>query len=302
MQLFKNNNQALSTLKEIPFKLEKDIQKLFEQNLEMLTGWQFIASEFKIKANRFDTLAYDIENRAFVIIEYKRNQNQSVFDQGVSYLNIMLDYGADFIVEYNESQKELLKRNDVDWSQSKIIFVSPSFNDYQKKATDFKDLAIELWEIKHFESDIVIINPVKKSKSAPSIKQIQQKEDSVINKVAEEIRVYNEDDHLSNKSEFIRELYETYKSALVTLIEDVNIVPKKLYISFEKNKRIVVDLEIQTQEIKIYINTQYCTLKDLREIGVQMNNKSKWGRGYYQIAIKDTQDLEYIMSLVKQAL
>src|SRR5690606_26022941 len=108
---------------------------------------EFIKSEFTIKNNRIDTLAFDPESQAFVIIEYKRERNYSVIDQGVSYLNLMLDYKADFIVEYNESQSKQLKRQDVDWSQSRIIFVSPSFTDFQKQSTNFKDLGIELWEI-----------------------------------------------------------------------------------------------------------------------------------------------------------
>ena len=89
----------------------------------------------------------------------------------------MLEYKADFIVEYNENQKGNLKRSDVDWSQSKIIFVSPSFTDFQKQSSNFKDLAIELWEIKQFENEIIVVNPIKKSKSAPSIKQVQQNDE-----------------------------------------------------------------------------------------------------------------------------
>jgi len=33
-----------------------------------------------------------------------------------------------------------------------------------------------------------------------------------------------------------------------------------------------------------------------------MKDKTKWGSGYYQIVVKDTANLEYIMSLVKQAI
>ena len=69
----------------------------------------FIRSEFSIKNSRIDTLAFDPETQAFVIIEYKRQQNSSVVDQGISYLNLMLEYKADFIVEYNEKQKSHLK-------------------------------------------------------------------------------------------------------------------------------------------------------------------------------------------------
>jgi len=164
---------------------------LFEANVETILNLKLIKSEFTIKSNRIDTLAFDEESKAFVIIEYKRSQNYSVVDQGISYLNLMLEYKADFIIEYNETQKGNLKRSDVDWSQTKVIFVSPSFTDFQKTASNFKDLAIELWEIKQFENDVVVINPIKKSKSAPSIKQINQSENSEINKVVKETKVYN---------------------------------------------------------------------------------------------------------------
>jgi hypothetical protein len=195
MQIYQQTQKALKGLKEQPFKLEKDIQKVVEDNLEQISGYKFIKAEFIVKNNRFDTLAYDVENHSFVIIEYKRNRNYSVIDQGVSYLNLMLEYKSDFIVEYNESQKENLKRSDVDWSQSKVIFIAPSFTDFQKQSSNFKDLPIELWEIKRFENGIIVVNPIKKSQAAPSIKQVQTKEESSINKVVKEIKVYTEEDH-----------------------------------------------------------------------------------------------------------
>jgi predicted transport protein len=302
MLLFKKESGLLSPLKEGPFKLEKEMQKIFESNLGLLTNLKLVKSEFTIKSNRIDTLAFDSETKAFIIIEYKRGHNYSVIDQGVSYLNLMLEHKAEFIVEYNETQQEQIRRTDVDWSQSKIIFVSPSFNDFQKQSTNFKDLAIELWEFRQFESGIMVINPIRKSKSAPSIKQFQPDEQSEIGKVANEIKVYTEEDHLSNKSEMVKELYETYKNAILNLTEDVSVVPKKLYVSFEKNKRIIADIIVQTQELKLYISTQFSEFKDLQNIGVHMNDKTKWGRGYYQVIIKDTRKIEYIMSLVKQAL
>lgn len=174
MLLFKNTKSSLSELKEKPFKLEKEIQTLFEKNIQSITGLNFVKSEFTIKSNRIDTLAYDEDSQSFVILENKRSQNYSVVDQGVSYLNLMLEYKAEFIVEYNETQNKALKRSDIDWTQSKIIFVSPSFNDFQRQSSNFKDLAIELWEIKQFENDVVVINPIKKSKSAPSLNRFRK--------------------------------------------------------------------------------------------------------------------------------
>lgn len=301
MQLFKNHKQSLSVLKEIPFKLEKDIQALFEQNLELITNLKLIKSEFTIKSNRIDTLAFDAESKAFVIIEYKRNQNYSVIDQGVSYLNLMLEYKADFIVEYNESQKESIKRSDVDWSQSKIIFVSPSFTDFQRQSSNFKDLAIELWELKQFEQDVLVINPIKKSKSAPSIKQVQQDDNSEISKVTKELKIYTEEDHILHKSDDIIELYEAYKNAILSLSDNIEIIPRKDYIAFKKETNIT-DICIQRSGLKIWINQKKGQLDDPKSLTRDVSSTGHWGNGDYEIVVTNTDNLEYIMSLIKQAL
>lgn len=301
MQLFTTKNNQLTSLKEKPFKLEKDIQNLFEANLTSLTGLQFIKSEFIIKNNRIDTLAFDTESNAFVIIEYKRSQNYSVIDQGVSYLNLMLEYKADFIVEYNETQKGNLKRTDVEWSQSRIIFVSPSFTDFQKQSSNFKDLAIELWEIKQFENDVLFINPIKKSKSAPSIKQVQHNDNSEISKITQEIKVYTEEDHLNRRSEEIIELYESFKQGILNLKTDFEIVPKKWYIAFKLNKNIV-DIELQAKSLKIWINLKKGQLDDSKNLMRDVSTTGHGGNGDYEVVVKDTKNLEYIMSLIKQAI
>ena len=301
MQLFQQNKNELIGLKEIPFKLEKDIQRIIENNLERIFGYKFIKSEFRIKSNRIDTLAFDEESQSFVIFEYKQSRNYSVVDQGVSYLNLMLEYKADFIIEHNESQKKNLKRPDVDWSQSKVIFVAPSFTDFQRQSSNFKDLPIELWEIKQFNNGIIVINPLKKSQSAPSIKQIQNNDESEIKKVVKEIKVYTEEDHLTGKPGEVIELYENYKNAILNLASDIESHPKKLYIAFKKEKNIA-DIHIQQKGLKIWINLPKGQLDDPKKIASDVSLKGHWGNGDYELNVSDTNNLEYIMSLIKQAI
>jgi len=301
MQLFQQSKTDLIGLKEKPFKLEKDIQRVVENNLEQIFRYRFIKSEFVIKSNRIDTLAFDEENCSFVIIEYKRDRNYSVVDQGVSYLNLMLEYKADFIIEYNESQKKNLKRNDVDWSQSKVIFIAPSFTDFQRQSSNFKDLPIELLEIKQFEDNVIVINPIKKSQSAPSIKQVQGKADSNISKVTKEIKVYSEDDHLSGKSDEVKELYETFKTAILNLSPDIETTAKKLYVAFKKGKNIA-DIHIQQKSLKIWINGHKGELDDPKQLTKDVSNVGHWGNGDYELNVSDTKNIEYIMSLIKQIL
>jgi len=84
-QIQKNN--TLVQIEEKKIDLEKDIQKLTEENLSDIFGLTFIKSEFPFQNFRIDTLAFDEETQSFVIIEYKRDRSFSVVDQGYAYLH-----------------------------------------------------------------------------------------------------------------------------------------------------------------------------------------------------------------------
>jgi RecB family endonuclease NucS len=114
MPLYKLGHKQLELIKENPFKFEKDIQTVVETNLVSLFGLQLVRSEFQLGGLRIDTLAFDKDAQAFIIVEYKKGTNFSVIDQGMSYLGLMLNNKAEFILEYNEHCKGLLKRNDID--------------------------------------------------------------------------------------------------------------------------------------------------------------------------------------------
>lgn len=301
MALYINQTGKLREVKEKPFKLEKDIQKVFEANLSNIMGLELVKSEFTIKNKRIDTLAYDAQACAFIIIEYKRDKNISVVDQGFTYLSLMLENKADFIVEYNESLKRNLKREDVDWSQTRVAFVSTNFTENQIQATNFKDIAIELWEVKQFENDTIIINPIKKSTAAESIKPLTQNKEA-LKKVTEEIKVYTEEEHLSKTTELIAELYEKFRQGILQLADEIEIKPKKMEIGFRKDSKVFTDICILKNSLKIWINLKKGKLDDPKQIAEDVSEKGHWGNGDYQIQVDTDKDLEYIMSLIKQAI
>ena len=300
MTIFQNNQGKLKEKKEKPFKLEKDIQKIFEENLFQIMGLDLVKSEFTIKNKRIDTLAFDKQSKAFIIIEYKRDRNSSVVDQGFTYLSLMLENRADFIIEYNESLKQNLKRDDVDWSQTRVVFVSTGFTENQIQATNFKDIAIELWEIKQFEDNLISITQIKKSSSAESIKPLAQQNEA-LSKVTKEIKVYTEQDHLENVNDAVQELYEKFKTSILNLSDGIEIQPKKDYIAFKKGTNIT-DLTILKKSLKMWINLKKGKLDDPKKLAEDVSSKGHWGNGDYQIQIENDNNLEYIMSLVKQAI
>jgi predicted transport protein len=298
MALFKIEKK-LEYIKEKPFRLEKEIQDLTENNLKNIFGLEFAKSEFALNNFRIDTLAFDKEANAFVIIEYKRDKNFSVNDQGYAYLSLMLNNKADFILEFNENLDKTLKRTDVDWSQSRVLFVSPAFTNYQREAINFKDLPIELWEVKRFENNTVSYEQIQKAGAQESIKTIS-KADKTIDNVAKEIKVYSEQEHLENVNEEIKELYEKFKSAIQNL-DNLEIKPKKKYIAFVAGKN-VIDILPQKKALKMWINMNKGELDDTKGITRDVSTTGHYGNGEYEIQVRDDENLEYILSLVKQSI
>jgi predicted transport protein len=300
MTQYLNISCKLKIINEKPYKLEKEIQKLFEANLPLIMGLEVVKSEFSIKNKRIDTLAFDPQSKAFIIIEYKRDKNISVVDQGFTYLSLMMENKADFIIEYNENMKRTLKREDVDWSQTRVAFVSTGFTPNQIQATNFKDIAIELWEVNRFENDTISIEPIKKSISAESIKPLAQK-DSSLKAVTDEIKVYTEDDHFKNTTSAVIEVYEKFRNAILNLADDIEIKPLKIYIAFKKDKNIC-DIGFYMKYFKLFINIKKGQLDDPKKITREVSSIGHHGNGDYAIQISDTDNLEYIMSLIKQAI
>ncbi|HEY1211220.1 MAG TPA: DUF5655 domain-containing protein [Terracidiphilus sp.] len=301
MPIYAISNNVLTEIPVKDFKLEREIQALFEANLKNIMGLTLVKSEFPIKNKRIDTLAFDEQSRGFVIIEYKRDANISVFDQGVTYLKLMLENKEVFIVEYNERLKRNLKRNDVDWSQTRVIFVSTTFTDNQIDATDFRDLAIELWKVTRYDNNTLHISEIKKTRSAESIKQVtQQSKDLKL--IASEIKIYSEDGWMTYAGEEMAALYKKFRTAITNLDNGIEIKVTKCYIAFKKGGKNIVAIEPQQKALKIFVYAKWGTIEDSKKIAKDVSNIGHYGNGEYQIQVRNDRDLEYIMSLVKQAI
>lgn len=311
MKLFKVKNNGLTEVSRKSFGLEKEIQSLVESNTEEIFNLEFVSSEFSINNFRIDSLCFDNETNSFVIIEYKKGSSYSVIDQGYSYLSIMLNNKSDFILEYNESKKNNLKRDDVDWSQSKIIFVSPSFNSYQKNSVNFKDVPFELWEIRKFSDNIVSFNQ-QLSSSKESIQLVEGSKNTVIKKVSKEVKVYDEEHHLNSISEKNKQLYLLIKDELMKM-DEVDFVNTKNYISFKKNNIIVSYINFFKNSMRFDVvkgnikqdgskSKGFFNLDDPKKVSkvIQINFKSGVKREYYNIKVSNKEEVGYLIMLLKQ--
>ena len=300
MPLFSIKANKLERIKEVPFKSErKDIQRTTESSLKEVFGFEFVKSELERGNLRIDTLAFDNENKSFVIIEYKIDQSFSVIDQGYAYLGLLLNNKAEFILEYNESKGQSLKRDDVDWSQSKVIFVSPQFTKYQKQAINFRDLPIELWEVSKFANETLLFNQLKSPETSESITKVSPRSD-IVQKVSREIKVYTEEDHLSGLPNETIELYETLKERVLRLGDNIEVRPRKLYIGFVAGTNFV-DVHPQKSQLKLWINLSKGELDDPKNMARDVSEVGHWGNGDYQVLVESSEKLDYLMTLIKQS-
>lgn len=301
MKLYENKSGQVKLVKTIPFRLEKEIQDIVENNLKEFFDLEFISSELKVKSFRFDTLCFDHTNNSFVIIEYKNTKNYSVIDQGYTYMSLLLNNKSDFILEYNERKNKNLRRNDVDWSQSKIIFISPTYTDYQKNSINFRDIPFELWEIKKFENNTIVLNQIELD-GEEDISTTSKLENDVVKSVSREVKLYDEKYHTEqNKvTDEIKNLYNTLKERFLDLGDDLEVRPRKKYIGFIR-KSNYVDVEFQSKNLKLYINLKKGELDDPKSLCEDVSEKGHYGNGDYMLKVELNTDLDYVMLLVKQS-
>ena len=312
MEVFNIKNNKVEVVELNPFKLEKDIQEVIEKNTESFFGLEFVRSEFPIGEFRIDTLCFDNETNSFVLIEYKKGSSYSVIDQGYSYLSLMLNNKSEFIIEYNERLNKTLKRDDVDWTQSRILFISQSFSSYQRNSVNFKNLPFELWEIKRFYNDTIVLNK-HNSTSKESIDTLTNIESSnLIESVGKEIQVVDEDFHTSKLDSETLQKWNDFKQRISEL-DNVKIEIKKPYISLLGETKNICFCNFRKNYISIEIlrgnvnpdgskSKNFFTLDDPK--GISEEGSWEWKSGVkgniYKIKFDRNTDLDYLMFLINQ--
>ncbi len=292
--LIKNNK----LLKQSNFKLEKDIQSFVEKHIPDILGeeYEFVCTEFSVGNFRIDTLAFNKETKSFILIEDKKVENKSLVDQGLTYLKLLKDRRADFILKYNEIKKTNYNINDIDISQSKVIFFSPYYNKYQIYSSDYQNIPFDLYKITKYEDDIVDIEKIEKTSKEKFNNEIFKE---LTTEDKNEIKVYTEEDHLARASEALRETYEALKDRILEL-GDIDIDVKKVYIAF-KGRRNIVDIEVMQKKLIVFINVKKDVLNDQMNILSDISNIGHHGNGDYSVDIYKQDDIDMIIPFIKKS-
>lgn len=148
IKLFRLAPAGVAELEGKSVVIEKTLQTLMENDLESFLGVTFLASEYatgKSHSGRIDTLGID-ENLSPVIIEYKRSLNENVINQGLFYLDWLLDHRAEFaLLAMKKLGHEVEAR--IAWPGTRLICIAADFTRYDEHAVGQINRNIELPEV-----------------------------------------------------------------------------------------------------------------------------------------------------------
>ena len=300
MPIYNIDGEILNPIKQVKFKNERELQKLTEKNLEELFGLKFIATEFQVDNLRIDTLAFNEETKSFVIIEYKNVKNYSVIDQGYTYLSLLLNNKAEFVLKYNLVCNTTLSKDDFDFSQTNVMFISPSYTTYQLRSVEFSDIAFELWKVVKYSNGTILYDKVNNTDTTASINQIT-KENTKKDKVNREIKKYTEEDTLMNKSDEIKSLYDNLKELILSNYDDIEMTHWKYYVAIKANNKMVATVSVLAKSLKTFINLKETELNDPENKTRNVSDIGHQGIGDYEYVINSENDIYYFNKLFKQS-
>ncbi|MFA7082163.1 MAG: DUF262 and DUF1524 domain-containing protein [Bacteroidales bacterium] len=113
---------------------------------------------------------------------------------------------------------------------------------------------------------------------------------------------FSEEYHLEDKSDEIIELYNRFKYSILNLADDIEVKAFKWYIAFKLNGKNIFDITVQKNSLVLFVNVKKGALDDPKNLMRDVSKIGCAGNGDYDLRVSNDNDLEYIMSLAKQAI
>jgi predicted transport protein/RecB family endonuclease NucS len=297
-QIFRLSPTTAQRLEHQPFKLEKDLQRLFEAHLPELLGVRFLETEWTTTAGyagRIDTVGLD-ENNNPVIIEYKRDRNENVINQGLFYLDWLVNHQADFLwLVKNKINEETAKQ--VDWSSPRLICIAESFGKYDAYAVKQIKRNIQLVQYRHYE-ELLVLDLVTEGSLGRIISQTAPNEAPVTPFETAEVRRT-----LQTRPSIVQELFAALESHVFSFGEDIELKELKLYFAFRKLKNFIC-VTPQSDQLILWLklNPDQINLPDFASIKAKdVRQKGHWGTGDLELELVSLEDLETAKPLLEKA-
>jgi len=296
-----SNNQT-QRIRAGGFDLEKHLQRLVEQNLEEVFGVRLVASEFAVhgeQPGRIDTLGLDFEG-APTIIEYKRDKNESVINQGLYYMDWLLNHRGDFVVAARDAHGSDVEIN---WSHPRLIIIAQGYVKRDTYAVNRMGEGIELWEYVRYGDDLLYLNQVYgQQRSVPAQPSPVSAFTTQSQDEAPEA-VYTLDYHLKGKLESVRELIERLRQSILGMAADEGEIietPNKRYVSYRHGKNFC-EVQFMARSLKLCLDIDASELEDPRNLARNVSEIWHLGTGNTEVKLNSPDEIDYAVGLIEQA-
>ena len=281
-------------VKELPSSqvaLERELQTLLEKNMTTFFGVTFLQSEYKITNGRMDSIGID-ENNCPVIFEYKRSINENVINQGLFYLDWLLDHKADFKLLVME-ELGLEKAEQIDWSMPCVICIASDFTKFDEHAVNQMQRNIKLVKYRKYGDELIAFEFL----NAPQVQPVVEETTPPAKKTKGD-KTFQK--HLEETGEQIRTLYLSIHDYILSLGDDVAENQLKHYVAFKKVKNIAC-VEVYQNYILMHVRLNPDTV-ELKPGKIEdVRDKGHWGTGDLRLIIKSGDDFENIKPLIDRA-
>lgn len=274
--------------------LEKELQKIIEENMVTFFGVTFLRSEYRISNGRMDSIGID-ENNCPVIFEYKRSVNENVINQGLYYLDWLLDHKADFkLLVMDVLGKD--KADIIDWSMPCVICIANDFTKFDEHAVNQMQRNIKLVRYRKFGDDLLALEQL----NSPQIQPVFESTDGQSGYKKNNSRDKDFKQYFAEAGEKNQNLFYSIKDYILSLGDDISENQLKLYVAFKKTKNIVC-VEIYKSAVILYLKLDPDTVELIPGFVEDVKNKGHWGTGDLKISIKSIEDFEKAQHLINRA-
>lgn len=284
-------------VQELPSKqiaLEKELQKLLEENMYTFFGVNFLKSEYRITNGRMDSIGID-ENNCPVIFEYKRSVNENVINQGLFYLDWLLDHKADFKLLVMEILGKD-KAESVDWSMPCVICIANDFTKFDEHAVNQMQRNIKLVRYRKFGDDLIAFEHL----NAPQIQPITIDDTGISSQKKSSLKDKNFKQYFAEAGEKHQNLFYSIREYILSLGDDISENQLKLYVAFKKAKNFAC-VEVYQSSLLLHLKLNPDTVDLVPGFVEDFRAKGHWGTGDLRVIVKSAEDFEKAQYLINRA-
>jgi len=296
IKLFRLSPTGVSEVVGEEVTIEKSLQTLIERHAEVLLGITVLKTEYatgEAHGGRIDSLGID-ENGSPVIIEYKRSLNENVINQGLYYLNWLMDHQGEFELLVLKAKGDQAAGT-IDWINPRVVCIAGGFTKFDVHAVEQIGRNIALVRYKRFPPDHLMLealNPInsKNGKAAAP--------PSVSGKASHD---YTVESNLARSAPDMQDWFYEIDAFITSLGDDVSRKTLKGYFAYvrlhnfacvavyPKVRKILIDLKLNPDD---FAEQPY--LRDVRNIG-------HYGTGDLEVTIASKADIGPALELIRQS-